>query len=261
MKRIRRRRDRTPRTGRRGSNGARARRCRRRGSARSPCPVHAHAEQQPAPSSEEHAADPVEDERVRYAAPRRPRRSRRARSGDRVAEPVDDLGDDVVDGAVRRVDPRARRRRPSSGETARLESSRSRRAMSVAHRVDVDRPRRGRLVALTTPGPLVLARGEEHLHGRVGEHDGADVAPLDDATAVLRRPRRAAARRGRRAPRDAPRRSTPRRSTSGPRIAVVTSRPSSRTRSPELDRRRPRGAAGDARHRRRGRRRARARRA
>ena len=92
----------------------------------------------------------------------------------------------------------------------------------------------GVLVALAAGGPLVVARGEEHLHRRVGEHDGPDVAPLDDAAAVLARPRPAAGRRAPRAPRGCAETVETAAVTSGPRISALTSRPSSRT-TPSLE--------------------------
>ena len=93
--------------------------------------------------------------------------------------------------------------------------------------VDLDRPGRGHLVALTAPGPLVVARSEEHLDRRVREHDGADVAALHDATAVLARPTLAGARRAPRAPPGARTPIDTAAVTSGPRISALTSRPSS----------------------------------
>ena len=79
----------------------------------------------------------------------------------------------------------------SSGRVARprVESAWSRRCERVAHVVDRDRARRGHLVALAPRGADVVPRGEEDLQRRVGEHDGADVAALDDAPAVLAYPR------------------------------------------------------------------------
>ena len=109
---------------------------------------------------------------------------------------LDDLGDDVGDGAAGGVDhdrvvgrPQ-RRHRPAAVE--RVAPRRARPAPSSTATVAVGR-------ALRRAGGAGPARRrsavEEHLHRRVREHDGADVAAFDDSAAVLARPTPAGGRR------------------------------------------------------------------
>ena len=78
----------------------------------------------------------------------------------------------------------------SSGRVARpsVASASSRVGERVAHVVDGHRARRRDLVLLAAGGADVVARGEEDLERRVGEHDGADVATLHHSPAVRRHP-------------------------------------------------------------------------
>ncbi len=72
-----------------------------------------------------------------------------------------------------------------SGDAARPLSSASRRAKRALHFFDCDRALRRGFVELTPAGPLLVARGQEDLDRRRGEHHRSDVAAFDDTGAVL----------------------------------------------------------------------------
>ncbi len=79
----------------------------------------------------------------------------------------------------------------SSGRVARpsVASARSRSVERVAHVVDGHRACGGVLVALTARRPHLVARGDEHLERRVGQHHRADVAAFHHSPAVFPDPR------------------------------------------------------------------------
>ena len=115
-----------------------------------------------------------------------------------------------------------------SGDTARPRSSASRRSSAALHVVDRDLRAPRRLVALAAPGPLVVARGQEHL----------DASRPGTRPCRCRGPR-PLPRRGARPTRAGCATSTSRTAgcadtvdtaavTSGPRISALTSRPSRR---------------------------------
>ena len=75
-----------------------------------------------------------------------------------------------------------------SGETARPESMLVAPVDRGLHFLDRHRTLGRGLVAVAAPGSFLVARDEEHLHRRVGEHDRADVAALHYSPAVVRDP-------------------------------------------------------------------------
>ena len=82
----------------------------------------------------------------------------------------------------RRPRPRAAARVQATSRLDHARSSASRTSSMATSRAAASSSRRRRV------GAHIVACGEEHLHRRVGEHDGPDVATLDHATAVVAHP-------------------------------------------------------------------------